>query len=254
MGRALPASVDHRLRGTRLQLGKQDQVLRKAVSPAEGRLAAGTLLRGVPVGRCCSLISLCSRISARPSGRPYFAACQEVMLQLMRVAMPGRQFPHGLLLTPPGAFPPVLPYARRPTTCAAQRRTARSPAAQPPIGAGSGTQGALPLKHAAVLWSRGRSMGPGRLRMTQGLLDRPALSERPALDSSRIPGARPRGPARGSGRAVLLPLTGPPSLLGPSKTRPPDDMPVHGGFQNAGRRPLLGIGATQPQAHKAAGA
>ena len=46
MGRALPASLDHRLRGTRLPLGERAQVLRKAVGLAERHLAAGALLRG----------------------------------------------------------------------------------------------------------------------------------------------------------------------------------------------------------------
>ena len=55
MGRALPASPDHRLRGTRLPLGERAQVLRKAVGLAERHLAAGALLSGDPLGRCRSL-------------------------------------------------------------------------------------------------------------------------------------------------------------------------------------------------------
>ena len=46
VGRALPASPDHRLRGTRLPLGERAQVLCKAVWLAERQLAAGALLSG----------------------------------------------------------------------------------------------------------------------------------------------------------------------------------------------------------------
>ena len=58
VGRALPASPDHRLRGTRLPLGGRAQVLRKAVGLAERHLAAGSLLGGAPLGRCRSLLPL----------------------------------------------------------------------------------------------------------------------------------------------------------------------------------------------------
>ena len=51
MGRALPASPDHRLRGTRLPPGERAQVLRKAPGLAERHLAAGALLSGAPLGR-----------------------------------------------------------------------------------------------------------------------------------------------------------------------------------------------------------
>ena len=50
VGRALPASPDHRLRGTGLTLGERAQVLRKAVGLAEHHLAAGALLGGGPTG------------------------------------------------------------------------------------------------------------------------------------------------------------------------------------------------------------
>ena len=58
VGRALPASPVHRLRGTRLPPGERAQILRKAVGLAERHLAAGTLLSGAPLGRCRSLLSL----------------------------------------------------------------------------------------------------------------------------------------------------------------------------------------------------
>ena len=61
VGRALPSSPDHRLRGTRLPLGERAQILRKAVGLAERHLAAGTLLSGAPLGRCRSLLPLGGR-------------------------------------------------------------------------------------------------------------------------------------------------------------------------------------------------
>ena len=86
VGRALPASPDHRLRGTRLPLGERAQILRKAMGLAERHLAAGALLSGAPLGRCRSLLPLGGRVCAGLSARPYFAARHEVMLQLMRLA------------------------------------------------------------------------------------------------------------------------------------------------------------------------
>ena len=86
VGRALPASPDHRLRGTRLPLGERAQILRKAMGLAERHLEAGTLLSGAPLGRCRSLLPLGGRVCAGLSARPYFAARPEVMLQLMRLA------------------------------------------------------------------------------------------------------------------------------------------------------------------------
>ena len=84
-GRALPASPDHRLRGTRLPLGERAQVLRKAAGLVE-RQVAGTLLCGAPLGRCCPLLPLGGRVCAGLSAGPFFAARHEVILQLMRPA------------------------------------------------------------------------------------------------------------------------------------------------------------------------
>ena len=86
VGRAFPASPDHRLRGTRLPLGERAQIMRQAVGLAERHPAAGALLSGAPLGRCCSLLPLGGRKCAGLSARPYFAARHEVMLQLMRLA------------------------------------------------------------------------------------------------------------------------------------------------------------------------
>ena len=84
-GRALPASPDHRLRGTRLPLGERAQSLRKAVRLVERHLVAGTVLCGIPLGWCRSFLPLGGRVCAGLSARPFFAARHEVMLQLMRM-------------------------------------------------------------------------------------------------------------------------------------------------------------------------
>ena len=131
MGRALPASPDHRLRGTRLPLGDRARVLRKAVGLAERHLAAGTLLSGAPLGRCRSLLPLGGPVCAGLSVRPFFAARHEVMLQLMRLAAHcrdswirrlraparmrpplGDRFLMDYFLRPLEGGPPPLPYAR----------------------------------------------------------------------------------------------------------------------------------------------
>ena len=85
MGRAVSASLDHRLRGTRLPLAERAQFLRKAVGLVERHLAPGTMMSGVPLGRCCSLLPLGGRVCAGLSARLFFAARHEVMLQLMRL-------------------------------------------------------------------------------------------------------------------------------------------------------------------------
>ena len=60
-GRALLASPDHRMRGTRLLLGERAQILRKAAGLVERHLVAGTLLCSPPLGA----VSL-----SPPLGRP----------------------------------------------------------------------------------------------------------------------------------------------------------------------------------------
>ena len=86
MGRALRASPDHRVRGTRLPLGERAKMLRKAMGVTERHLAVGTLLSEAPPGRCRSLLPLGSRVCAGFSARLFFTARHEVMLQLMRLA------------------------------------------------------------------------------------------------------------------------------------------------------------------------
>ena len=82
VGRALSASPNHRLQGTRLPLRERAQALHIAVGLVERHLAAGSLLRGAPLGRCRSLLRVCAGLSACP----FFAARHEVMLQPMRLA------------------------------------------------------------------------------------------------------------------------------------------------------------------------
>ena len=142
VGQVLPASPDHRLRGTRLPLGEGAQVLRKAVGLAERHLAAGALLGGAGRGVCAGL-----------SARPFFAARHEVMLQLMRLAAhcrdsrarrlrtPARMrpqhsdrflmdyFPHPL-----EGGPPLLPYARRPPRAPARSVPLAAPQRSRPLG------------------------------------------------------------------------------------------------------------------------
>ena len=127
------ASPDHRPRGTRLPLAERAQFLRKAVGLVERHLAAGTLLTGVPLGRCCSLLPLGGRVCVGLSARPLFAARHEVMLQLMRLATHcwdswvrrlraparmrpplGNRFLMDYFPRPLEGGAPLLSYARRP--------------------------------------------------------------------------------------------------------------------------------------------
>ena len=166
VGRALPAAPDHKLRGARLPLGERARVLRKAVELAGRHLAAGSLLRGRPVGRCRSLLPLGGRLCAGLSARPYFAARHEVQMQLLRLAdhcrnawirrlrAPARMRPAAGDRFLADYFPrpleggqPLLPYARRPP----RMQTASVPLAAPqrhrPPGQGRGTVGAVCMVH-----------------------------------------------------------------------------------------------------------
>ena len=176
--RALLASPDHRLRGTRLPLGERAQILRKAVGLAERHLAVGTLLSGAPLRRCRSLLPLGGRVCAGLSARPFFAARHEVMLQLMRLAThcrdswvrrlraPARMRPPlgdrlfmDYFPRPLEGGPPLLPYARRPPRAPPKSVPLAAPQRSRPPGAGSGTQGALCLEHGAPSCARYRSLG-----------------------------------------------------------------------------------------------
>ena len=186
VGQALPASLDHRLRGTRLPLGERAQVVRKAVSPVERHLAAGTLLSGAPLGRCRLLPPLGGHVCPGLSARPYFAARREVMLQLMRLAAhcrdtwlrrqraPARmrlplsdRFLMDYFPRPLEGGPPLLPYARRPPRAPACNVLLAAPQRSRPPGAGGGTQGALCVEHGAPSCARFRGLGWGVSRCCQ---------------------------------------------------------------------------------------
>ena len=166
VGRALPASPDHRLRGTRLPLGEQAQVLRKAVGLAERHLAAGTLLSGAPLGRCRSLLPLGGRVCAGLSARPYFAARHEVMLQLMRLATHCRDSWVRRLRAPACMRPPLsdrflMDYF---PLCS---RMPGGPCGRPPAASHSRHHSAAALRgraaarRARFAWSMGRLHAPG---------------------------------------------------------------------------------------------
>ena len=119
VGRALPASPDHRLRGTRLPLGERAQVLRKAAWLVERHLVAGTLLCGAPLGTVSLPLPLGGPCVCRPVGPPVLhgsprgdAATYSPGNSLpgqgpapadagTYTAANGRPFPHGLLPPPP---------------------------------------------------------------------------------------------------------------------------------------------------------
>ena len=173
MGRALPASLDHRLWGTHLPLRERAQVLRKAVGLAERHLAAGTLLSGAPMGRCRSLLPLAGRVCAGLSARPFFAARHEVMLQLMRLAthcrdswvrrlraparmrLPlGDRFLVDYFPRPLEGGPPLLPYASRPPWAL--------PSSVPLAARSAAARWERAVAHTArSAWSMGRRRAPG---------------------------------------------------------------------------------------------
>ena len=158
VGRALPDSLDHRLRGTRLPLGERAQVLRKAAGLIECHLVAGTLLCGAPLGCCRSLLPVGGRVCAGLSARPFFAARHDVMLQLMRLATHCRDSWVRRLRAPARMRPPLgdrflmdyfprplegeaplLLYARRPPRVPPRIVPLAAPQRSRPPGAGSGT-------------------------------------------------------------------------------------------------------------------
>ena len=215
VGRALPASPDHWLRGTRLPLGERAQILRRVVGLAERHLAAGTLLSEAPLGRCRSLLPLGGRVCAELSSRPFCAARHEVMLQLMRLATHCwdswvRRFRAPVCMRPPlgdrflmdnfphplEGGPPLLLYARRPPQ-APPRSTARGSTAQPPAGGRQrhtgrallGAWGAV-LRQVQKLGLEHQPLLPGRPRPHRPL-SRPMLSGSPAQGRTGTPRTRP---------------------------------------------------------------
>ena len=67
MGRVLPVSPHHKLRGTCLPLGERARVLPQVARLVHRHMVAGQLLRGVPTDRSRSLLLGCGRAStSRP--------------------------------------------------------------------------------------------------------------------------------------------------------------------------------------------
>ena len=114
------------------------------------------------------------------SARPFFPACHEVMLQLMRLAThcrdlwvrrlraPARMRPplgdHFLMdyyPRPLAGGPPLLPYARRPPRAPPRSIPLAAPQRSRLPGVGTGTQGALSLEHGAPSCPRCKSRGWG---------------------------------------------------------------------------------------------
>ena len=279
VGWALPASPDHRLRGTRLPLGERAHILRKAVGLAECHLAAGVMLSGAPLGRCRSLLPLGGRVCAGLSARPYFAACHDVMLQLMRLAAryhnswarrlraPARMRPLHSDLFLMDYFPRPLeggllcsrmpggPHGHRPAASRSRHHSATA------------LRGRAAARRARSAWSMGRRLVPGAgawagaSAAAAGRATKATLAPRgPRLPHSPAParagslGARPRGPTHGGGRAVLLAGTGPPGLPGALGLGPSGNPPMHYPAQSPRRSPFLRPGARRPQAREALGA
>ena len=175
VGRAHPASLDHRLRGTRLPPGERGQVLRKVVGLAERHLAAGALLGGAALGRCRSLLPLGAAYArgfrlARTSRRAAKSCCT-------RCAWRPQQSDHFLMnyfLRPLEGGPPLLPYARRPPRAPgpASRSRRRSAAALPERVAARMTRSAWSMGRRRVSSARawaGASAAAAKLAMTATL-------------------------------------------------------------------------------------
>ena len=87
LGQALPVSLHHQLRGTRLPLGERAQVLRQALRLLQCHMAVGRLLHGTPSDRCRALIPLGGRLCAGLRARLFFAARADMVLQLQGLAL-----------------------------------------------------------------------------------------------------------------------------------------------------------------------
>ena len=132
LGRALPSSPHHKLRGTRLPLGERAYESWQASRLLQRTMAAGRLLQGAQSNRRRALIPLGGRVCARLWVRPYFATRGDMVLQVQGLALHMREVWLSRLRTlarirPGGAsrflmayFPlpseggaALLPYARR---------------------------------------------------------------------------------------------------------------------------------------------
>ena len=81
-GRALPAHLEHALRMTVNPLQDRAALLRQAARALQPHLLVGRLLPAEESARCHSLIALGGRTCLGLKGRPYFAACGEIVRML----------------------------------------------------------------------------------------------------------------------------------------------------------------------------
>ena len=207
LGRALPASPHHRLRGMRLPLGERAQVLRQAARLLQRHMAAGRFLQGAPSDRCRALVPLGGRLCAGLRARPFFAARADMALQLQGLALhlqeawlqrlrtPARIRPGGatrFLMTyfprPPGGGPALLPYARRPRrehVPGVARVEEQRPRQQ---GEGRGSVGARCAQHGSPSCRRCLQLGGARGAHGAGAGAPPAATgTRPAGDGTGGP-------------------------------------------------------------------
>ena len=213
LGRALPASPHHRLRGMRLPLGERAQVLRQAARLLQRHMAAGRFLQGAPSDRCRALVPLGGRLCAGLRARPFFAARADMALQLQGLALhlqeawlqrlrtPARIRPGGatrFLMTyfprPPGGGPALLPYARRPRrehVPGVARVEEQRPRRQ---GEGRGSVGARCAQHGSPSCRRCLQLGWGISRCC-----------RAGHEGHTAPGQAPPQQRRAPGRQVLAP-------------------------------------------------
>ena len=239
-----------------------------------------TIVRA-PVGRCCSLLPLGGRVCTGLSARPFFAARHEVMLQLMRLVTHCRdtwvrRLRASARMQPPLGDRFLMDYYPRPlqgaaatairqeaSTGAAQERSARGSAAQPPAGGGQRHLGrALPGAWGAIVPQVQKpGLGhqpllPCRTRGACRLRGGAAVPDGPASGRTGPPSASAPGPTRWGGGAILLARPGVPRLPSPPGLGPPCVSPVHAPAPpppppDAGGSPPLGPRAQGLQIPKA---
>ena len=166
-------------------------------------------------------------------------------------AAAGRPFSHGLFPSSPGGAVPLNAVCQEGPTGASPERLARRLAAQLLYGGGQWHSGRLYLQIRAPSctkctspgWGMSRGCPAGHKGHTGPRAYGSTLPEGPAPGRAKTPGARPRGPARRSGRAILLAGAGPPGLPRPPGLGPNGVAPLHGPSQYAGHPPILYVEA-----------
>ena len=186
VGRALLASPDHQLRGTRLPLPGAIPSLAQGYGPsgappfggyAAVRGPTGALRLAPPLGepRMRGTIGL-PVLRGTPRGDAAAYAPGDALPGLVgpapssacpHAAAAGRPLSHRLLPPCPRRPTPLLPYAMRPPWVPPTSVPLAAPQHSHPPGVGSGTQGALCLEHGASLCARCRSMDWGISRCCQ---------------------------------------------------------------------------------------